>query len=259
MGSWSNTRRTLYGIVFFGIIAAMIFIPVYYLFIKHEPTCFDKIQNQDEGGIDCGGICSKACPNQIISQPVIEWARTFPVAEGVTNLVAYIQNPNIGYIGSESEYVFNVYDEKNVLIGSRLGKTIIPHQKSFPIFEQTFSTGERTPKYVLFEFTNQNIQWNKYPNLGKEVVVTNKEPEFVDTTPRISGELENLTVYRIKDIAVVVIVYDENGNAAAASRTYVRSIDGQSKAPIVFTWPRPFKFKVSKVELIPILPILGKK
>jgi hypothetical protein len=54
-------------------------------------------------------------------------------------------------------------------------------------------------------------------------------------------------------VEVVAIVYDDVGNAFAASKTFVDFIDKQSVQHVTFTWPQVFKKAISRVELIPVI------
>jgi len=49
------------------------------------------------------------------------------------------------------------------------------------------------------------------------------------------------------------VLYDENGNAMGASRTFIDSINGGQIVPLTFTWPTPFKSIPTKIEIIPKL------
>src|SRR5712671_4293742 len=108
--TWAARRQVLYiGIIllFLGAVSAY---PVYAIFIRHTPTCMDGIHNQGERGIDCGGICPRACLDQVVPQPLVQWARIFPVSGSIYNLVAYIQNPNVTFTGAPTRYLFKVFD-----------------------------------------------------------------------------------------------------------------------------------------------------
>ena len=73
----------------------------YFLF-HAAPTCMDGKQNQDETGIDCGGICAMACMETVIGEPiVIREVMVLPVENGVYDVVARIYNPN-NTVGAES-------------------------------------------------------------------------------------------------------------------------------------------------------------
>ncbi len=256
MLSWSAKRQLLYGSGVLLVLLLAVGIPVYFVFIQKEPTCSDKVQNQNEEGIDCGGICQRACIDQVVSLPITMWSRGFNVVGGTYNLVAYVQNANVEYVSDPTRYIFRVYDKDNILIGVREGVASVPPVKSFPIFEQSFEAGERVPAKVFFEFTRE-MTWKKYKGTKPEVEVADER--FVGTTtaasstPRLEATLVNKTVQTYRNIEVVAIVYDADANAMASSRTYVDVLPGTDQKGIIFTWPEKFPGEISKVEIIPKL------
>ena len=44
-----------------GVVAIIAGYFVYTVLFKVDPTCFDGKKNQDERGIDCGGVCALVC------------------------------------------------------------------------------------------------------------------------------------------------------------------------------------------------------
>lgn len=253
--SWNSRRQLIYGSVVGVFILVVISIPVYNLFFNRAPTCFDNKQNQNETGIDCGGVCERACAFDVIPTPVTVWSRAFPVANGYYNLVAYVQNANVEYVAEPTKYIFRVYDKENVLIGVKEGYADVPPTKTFPIFEQGFNADQRVPATTYFEFV-RGIPWKKYKDNNKpELQVTNQRLSMSAGGPRIDAMLTNNTINQYKNIEVVAIVYNEEGNAMAASRTFVDNIGGSGTAALVFTWPQAFSATSSKIEIIPKLPI----
>lgn len=254
MISWAAQRQLLYGGIVLGFLFVITALPIYFIFVKKEATCFDGIKNQNEANIDCGGVCERACMEQVVDFPVTLWARSFKVTGGTYNLTAYVQNANVDYVSEPASYIFRVYDKDNVLIGVREGLVSVPPTKNFPIFEQGFNAGERIPAKVFFEFT-QNMNWKKY--LGSKPEIEIIDERFVGTTnastslPRLEAEIENRTINTYRNVEVVALIYDKDGNAMAASRTYVDTLPGTTKVPLIFTWPEPFPKEVSKVEIIP--------
>lgn len=90
---WVAKRKLFYGI--FSIVALVLVIGVPLFFVLYKtPTCFDGKQNQNEKGIDCGGVCTRLCSSDI-ANPIVLWQRSFVVTDGVYNAVAYVQNPNV--------------------------------------------------------------------------------------------------------------------------------------------------------------------
>jgi hypothetical protein len=253
MLSWSAKRKLL--IIFVLIIVISIPLSLFiYKKMQKQPSCSDGIQNQDERGIDCGGICRIACVYNVKAEPDIQWSRAYYVAEGAYNLVAYIQNPNVDYISQPAKYIFKVYDNKNVLIATREGVVGIPTSKVFPIFEPTLITGELVPKMVTFEFVGP-VTWLEYFGNKPELEVVEQRLSRLDTSPKLDAKIVNKTLNTYKNVEVVVIIYDEEGNGVLASRTFIDKIGDKEQVSVVFTWPEPINFKPSKIEIIPNLAL----
>lgn len=256
--SWSAKRQLTYGSIVVLFLLIVFGTPSYFIFFNKVETCVDGKQNQNETGIDCGGLCQKACLEEVIPLPVTLWSRAFPVANGTYNLVAYAQNANIDYTSFPTKYLFRVYDKDNVLINIREGYASVPPTKNFPIFEQNFNAGQRTIGKVFFEFT-RTMTWKKYQGDKPELEVSNEHfiasTTIEGTQPRLEATLINKTVNQYKGIEVVAIIYDLNGNAMEASRTVVDSLPGTKSALLIFTWPRAFPSSFSKIEIIPKLPV----
>lgn len=251
--SWAGKRQILYILtilLFLGVISAY---PIYAIFIKHTPTCSDNIQNQDEIGVDCGGVCPRACLDQVVDQPLISWARVFPVSGSIYNLVAYIQNPNVTYIGSPTRYLFKVFDKDNTLIDVAEDTVSTPPTHIYPIFEQGFNAGKKIPDHVTFEFI-ENVVWFKYKGLKSELNVTEEVLSNATTTPRLDATISNKTTNVYKDIEVVAILYDDAGNAIQVSRTFIPILADNDSTHVSFTWPNAFDRPVATIEIIPKVP-----
>ncbi len=253
MVSWSAKKQLAYGSTFVFILLLLIGVPTY-LTLQVEPTCFDGKQNQDEGGIDCGGACQRACLEQVVDQPITLWSRSFGVTSGYYNLAAYIQNPNVDYVSKRVKYQFKVYDQDNVILGVREGMTIVSPTKNILIFEPGFQTGERIPTRVFFEFTNQ-VQWDKYEQKRPEFRVTEVQLLNASTSPKVTAKIQNQSIETFRNLEVAVVIYDKDGNAQRASRTAINSIFDGEKKEVTFTWPTAIDFEISKIEILPKLPI----
>lgn len=214
----------------------------------------DGVKNQNEHGVDCGGICLVACVYEVQAYPTIQWSRGYYVSKGIYNLVAYLQNPNTSYISQPVRYAFNVYDDQNVLLQSKEGVVAFPTTKLFPIFAPTVNVGERIPKRVSFEFL-EPITWLEYYGEKPELEVIERTLSKVDETPIIEATIRNKTLHTYTNVEVVAIVYDAEGNGFAASRTFIDKIGDRQDAKVRFTWPEPFTSSSSKIEIIPKLEL----
>jgi len=251
--SWASRRRSIY-VAIVVAVALIIIVPIAFSIFNKEPTCFDGKQNGQEFGVDCGGICEKLCTIQI-SDPALIWSRSFKVADGVYNSVAYIENPNFNSGVLNIPYTFKLFDNKNLLIAERKGSTYISPNSVTPIFEGVISTGQRIPVKTFFEF-DRFPEWYQSDNERTLLSVKDMVLTGEDSSPRIDAVLSNSSIEDIKDIEVVVIVFDSRDNAIAVSSTFVERLADRSSRNLVFTWPNAFDTKPSRIEIIPRIPLL---
>ena len=242
----------------FGMMAAAVLLILgyyaYKIFFTHVPTCFDNIQNQDEQGIDCGGICARFCPFQT-KKIVPLWSQAFPIQNGVYSLVSYIQNQNSNAGIQKINYEFRVYDSNNILAGDPVtGTTFIAPNQSTAIFESPVSTGNRVPKNVFFSFTSDPV-WEKTDMKYSvpQLTIANTKLTGADTLPKLSADVVNNTLFDYKNIEVVAILHGADGNAVNASDTHIASLPQQSRYTVYFTWPQKFTEPITNIEIIPRL------
>ncbi len=250
MVSWSAKRKTLYFSAFVAAVLLFIAIPTA-LVVYRPPTCQDNKQNQGEAGVDCGGPCVNLCQEKEL-EPIVLWQRSFEVGPGAYNVIAYVQNPNVSSAAIQVPYVFRLYNSDQVLIGERTGKVNLPPNKSFPVFEANVPSGKQIPARVSFEF-REKPYWVRQKSVFPDVRINKIQLSREDSSPLLTAEIENRELRTFDRVPVVAILYDTAGNAVAASRTIVDSVEGQSSQPIVFTWPKPFGVTISEKEIVPIL------
>lgn len=225
---------------------------LYQNFLKTEPTCFDGKQNQDERRVDCGGVCERVCPMDVRTIVPL-WSRVFEITPGVYSAVAYIENQNTTAGVDQISYELRTYDEKNILTNEPIqGVTFVSPNERTALFVSPIITGNRIPKETFFTFT-ANPEWKKtdprfqVPQLRAESIVLSDET----TSPKISAIITNTSLYDYRSVPVVVILYNQQGNAIHASQTFISSITQQSEVPVFFTWPHPFSESVARIEIIP--------
>jgi hypothetical protein len=244
--SWAQSRRLVYigGII---IIFLLVVVLPTILHFNKAPTCFDNKQNQDEQGIDCGGVCNLLCKNQYVPL-VVNWSRFSKVSTGVYNVMAYIENPNPNAGINELSYVFRLFDKEGLLLRERYGKTIAPANKVMAVFEPEMYTGNQIPQRVDFVII-QPTTWLKQNSAESALSVTQSVITQEDSAPRLSATLTNKTIYQIKNIEAVGIIYSGD-NAVAFSRTMVETLNDKESVEINFNWPAPFSEKYTNTKII---------
>ena len=248
--SWGTKRKLKYifSIVFFFLFigAVIVFFNIYK---NQQPSCFDGKQNSDEQGIDCGGNCAKVCEAGA-TDVRIDWVRAFRVKDGIWSVAAYLENPNINYQAQNVSYKFRVYDSNNTLIAEPAGVTFIPAGQSFGVFEGWLQVGDRIPARATLEWPGKP-NWTKVTSQSDFIIIK----DVTRTTdagglPRVSAVLENQGLKTIKNIAGFVVVYDNFGNAIAASETIIDQVAGGATSNMIFSWPTPFVDQIGRVEIL---------
>jgi Mg-chelatase subunit ChlD len=243
--TWAAKRQVTYFIVFMIIMVVVVGIPLFALWYE-APTCFDGKQNGGEQGQDCGGICERLCPALEI-KPVVQWQQVFELEPGLYSAVAYVQNPNLNAHARNTPYAFTFRDATNAIIGKREGTVYVPPGKNFAVFESNIILPKDAGQIrTSFEFTSEP-DWHRVGSTTP-VTVSSHQVDNLSDKPTITADLINSSLTDMGRVDATVIVYDTEGNAVGASKTYVDSILKQSKTRVVFTWPMPFTSQVTTCQ-----------
>ena len=251
MSKWAVKRKRRI-VIILGIIFIFLLTLVLLRIGNKEPTCADGVQNGQELGVDCGGACLKIC-REDVRDVVVWWERPFKVAHGVYNTVAYFENQNLESGLQKVDYEFRLYDKDNILVSQPIvGSTFIEPNKRSAVFESGITTGDNEAYTSFFRIssvqnwkrTDQSFSYSLF-QIG-EPVLTNQ-----DTSPKLSAPVENKTFFNFTDVPVVAILYNNEGNAIAASRTFIDRIDQGGQTDVFYSWPEPFGDVVSRIEIIP--------
>jgi hypothetical protein len=245
--SWAQKRRLIYISIIALAILLFVFLPIAIKLYK-APTCFDGKQNQTEQGVDCGGSCTLLCRSQYVPLTVL-WSRFSKVNDGVYNVLAYIENPNLNAEANNLDYVFKLYDKDGFLLRERFGRTFVPANKIMTVFEPELLTGKQVPQRVEFAFVSQAV-WLKQETPANNLSVTESVITRESTSPRLTAVVTNKTISQIKNIEAVGIIYNAEGNTIAFSRTIIDSILGKGKREINFNWPKTFPEPYARTEIV---------
>ena len=250
--SWAARRQTMYATGVFLFFAVLLGGPLAYWYFTIPPTCTDGIQNQGETKIDRGGPCPLLDDDALTSTGLL-WTRSFRVRDGLYSSVAYIQNPNPDAGIRSVRYVFKLYDERNVLVTERVGRTYIMPGSVTAVFEGGIDTGSRVVAHTYFEFL-QSPQWERLEDTSQVLSVQNSAISDTNTMPRLTATVENTSVKELRDIKLVAIISDPAGNAFTASQTAIPVLGAGEKEEVVFTWPAPFSVTVGRIVVLPLSP-----
>jgi len=252
--SWAQRRKATYIISVLFVLLSILAVILYFTLNK-VPTCFDGVQNQGEQGIDCGGSCTILCRAQY-SNPVIIWGPRGAkvLSSGLYNFLTYAQNPNNEAGAYNVPYTLKIYDKNDILLYQKNGSTYIPPNNNFVIFEDNINLNDKIAARTKLEFTGNPV-WQKMQSTESDITVVSKELIDEDTRPKLLVKINNNTIRPIENIESIAILYDENNNSIAFSRTKIDSIDANGSTDASFTWPEKFENKVVRIDVVSkILP-----
>ncbi|PIQ66537.1 MAG: hypothetical protein COV96_00935 [Candidatus Zambryskibacteria bacterium CG11_big_fil_rev_8_21_14_0_20_42_18] len=242
MNQWSIERkRIIFSIVALALVT-LIGAPLFF-WLYDAPTCFDTKQNGDETGIDCGGSCRLLCTAESLPLVLNGDPRVLKVSENTFEVVVSVNNTNtLGEI-YRAGYTFKVYEAQNTIpIKVIEGDTFVPKGATFAIFEGPFNLGEGVkPTRVTFEWKEDSLVWQKNVSPVPELKVEGLNLSREITSPHLDANITNLSLENVSNIDLIAIVSDESGNIYAASKTFIETLPAGKTAPLVFTWPEPFR------------------
>ena len=231
--SWATRRRAI-------ILGAIVLIlssvayAIFWNFWYRTPTCSDGHRNGDETGVDCGGSCSLVCNDSVIKPIVSLDPRLFEVLPGLWSVLVYVENPNTSADATYVPYSFTIYDKNNLVLEKREGATILPKNKTVGIFEGSIAIKDEVkPRRAAFEL-GDNIIWKKNETSAPDITVSNSSLLRLDSEPRVEANIKNNSAEEIKNIELIIAIFDGSDNVIATSRTFVEDLKKNKNTNILF-------------------------
>ncbi|MEK7464653.1 MAG: hypothetical protein AAB617_02655 [Patescibacteria group bacterium] len=200
-------KKILYG-VFYLFVLGLIVWGGYEKSFGPTPSCFDNIQNQNESGVDCDGLCISCEIKKLDFPRVVGDAKMLSSSAG-TVLLGQIQNPNSNYGVSKINYRFNVYDKSNNLVRSIQAQTVLYPGERKTIVGKIDGVKEIYPKISL-ELSDP--VWVKSSAMIKPDISVGKiKTDIIENKIIVSGILSNKSPFSVPSIEVVVVLFDRLG------------------------------------------------
>ncbi len=245
-----NAKRIIVFLIFLLII--IVFAIVGYFISRPNPTCDDRIQNQGEEKIDCGGPCV-ACPTIIKLEKLkltsAEWVHD---VDKKHDLVFKLYNPNKDHGASSFRFRALIDDQNGNTIETDWEESfILPGEK-----KHLFITGvqlKNSPKKISFEVEPDSINWKKFDDYKEpKLVITNDSYEELTggkvNFSQAKGTLVNKSNVDFERITVKVILRDEKGRLLAINYQSMNTVRSNEFRDYVINFPREFPGSVRDIE-----------
>lgn len=243
---WAMRRRiiiVLIVIAFFAVIGGI------YSFINRPiPSCFDKIQNQNEEGMDCGGVCSLQCSAKSAKLEV-RWTKAIRVREGMYDIAALVEYPAGNTAIPRLDYTAKLFDSTGGVLAERHGSTFVNPSDHFLVYEggvQVSATATRAE--VTLDPTYDTLRASSSP---VTLTVLSRDLSSPDAHPRLSAVIRNDTNTSLRNVPVNAIVSDGSGPVAVAG-TVIDSLPAKSSKLAQFTWPESLSYQATEACSVPV-------
>lgn len=234
-----NHKRAI--IIFVYLIIFFLLGWMVYSWIKPAPTCEDGKKNQNETGIDCGGVCG-ACKETYQTQDLIVKEKSFVAfGTGMYDVMARISNPNNQLGSSDFSYEFILKDANGNVLVRRSGKSFILPVESKYIIETNLESKE-VPASV--DVLVGSPKWEEFFGYEKpELNIYSKQYNLISSGIGYSeakGLLRNESSFDFEKIKVNVVLRDENGTPVAFNSTEMKTIKAGEERDFRLFWPINF-------------------
>lgn len=250
-------KQIIIAIIFF-LIAGLLVFGIYFLLLKPAPSCFDKIQNQGEEGVDCGGPCIP-CEQLQLRQIQTLLVKYVQAEQNFYDVVAKIKNPNFNYGVPSLSYTFNFYDSQNQLISSvKDSSFILPTQIKYLVASRIKLN--KTPLKVTLTFNK--INWQKIKDSVINLPIIDKNYKLTTDGigfSQLSGKVINKTNYNFQRIEIKGVLLDSSNNVTAINKTEINDVFSGETRDFKFFWSKPFAGEVADSDIIADTNLFSKE
>jgi len=246
-----NRKRFFIGFLYLSFVGLLAF-GVYWSFIRVPESCNDGIRNQDEAGIDCGGICTNVCEEKVTGVPfVLEEAALMPGGAGRYDVLGRVYNPNDTAGASSFTYAFEIKDASGAVIATETGASfILPQERKVLLGIGVAVSGQ--PSSVTLKISG--IEWERFAGYQEKpnINIYQRRYNQISSGAGFSeayGLVSNESDFDFKTITVKVILRDRNGKALAANMTSLNTVGAHEERDFRLVWPEAFPGDVETVDM----------
>lgn len=232
------TKQFLYGILYLAIFVLIGFW-FYGRFIRVAPSCFDGVQNQNETGVDCGGVCARVCTaNANRIEQVGNVFYSSPDA-GHIELMAEVQNPNSDLAAKSFTYVFRLYQTDGTSIDVAGVSFLYADETKYIVQVGGAPPGVDPSKITRADFlAGSDVEWVAAETFTKpDVKVRDQQISNTASGVEVDGHVSNEGTIDVPSVFVTAIFYNSFGLVAGVSNTQLDAVASGDVRPFTIIHP----------------------
>jgi len=245
-----KSKRIVISVIYVVIFLLLVSMVAYKL--KPKPTCFDGKLNQNEQGVDCGGVCAKQC--EVVAEENLQVSETGFVASGIAgkyDLYGQVYNPNPFFGSNEFIYKFTIKDASGKIIVEKQGVSyILPGERKYLIegnveLADVLGTAELSLSDIKWvQFTAGDYQKPELKIVNKVYSEITSGVNFSEAT----GLLKNESQFDFASIKVQIILRSLEGKIIALNSTQMNVVKAGENRDFRTFWPNRFPGEVRTVD-----------
>ena len=241
------------------LVLVLILTGAYYKWFYQRATCFDNKQNQNEGGVDCGGSCAMSCEILTVKKLEVEWVKAIFLKDGVYDLAAKITNPNPNFGLEKFDYVFSLFDADNQLLAKKEGSSfVLPNQAKY-LVEVNIALAVRPAKAELVIAEPVRTNWRRLRNgfQAPDMYVHDKQFKILGSeegaqlaSAQVSGIIKNNSDFDFDKVSLAVLLFDAKKEIVGVNRTEAYTIPAGEERYFSVLWFSPFNGEVKSMDVL---------
>lgn len=206
---------------------------IYTIGFSPVPTCNDGVQNQGEVGVDCGGPCGP-CGVESAQAIRVNSVVAIPLAGGVS-VVAEVLNPNVEFASPLFAYTLELYDSLGKSVRVLRGSSFLyTGEVSYVVYprvdiDSSLVTGAR--------MSIDSVDWVATDEFVKPSIQVLESESIKNSFFYVNGTIKNNDERPYNNVAVVALLYTNEGNLIGASQSIVDMIDPFANAQFSIPFP----------------------
>ncbi len=216
---YRTAKQLVYGGIYLAVFLWIAFW-FYFLIVKPAPSCFDKKQNQNEEGVDCGGVCARFCvPENLGPVSVVDEISIFyPIPDKATVLTR-IKNPNASH-GASVSYLITLYNSQDQPIMSVPQEAILYPSQVRYVIVPSVDLSEISSPIARAQLHFQKIDWQPAELFHQpQVTVRDQEVSREGNFVQVKGNITNDDLVDVPEATAVAVFFNQFRIPIGAAKT----------------------------------------
>lgn len=216
---YRTAKQLVYGAIYLAIFLWIAFW-FYFLLVRPAPSCFDKKQNQNEEGIDCGGVCAQFClPENLGPVSVVDEVSVFYPTPQKATILTRIKNPNASH-GALVSYLVTLYDSQNQPFMSVPQEAVLYPSQVRYVIVPSVDLAEISSSIARVELYFQKVDWRPAEFFSQpQVAVRDQEVFREGNFVQIKGNITNDDLVDVPEATAVAVFFNQFRIPIGAAKT----------------------------------------